>query len=200
LSTQTKIDDLDAVRIVVDTLKQFQNDEQVRIIKWAAEKLNITISNNFNSSSQKFESETKANQNNESAPNANGSKIQDIRTFIAEKKPQSDIQFAAAVAYYYQFVAPPDKHKGAIGKEDLLTACREANYRRVDTKNTFNNAHNAGLLDRVDRGMFSINNVGENLVAMTLPGQGAAVSKQTKPRSVTKPRKPLVKKPSKKHA
>ena len=35
---------------------------------------------------------------------------------------------------------------------------------------TLNNAKNQGYLDSAERGAFQINSVGENLVAMTLPG------------------------------
>jgi hypothetical protein len=38
---------------------------------------------------------------------------------------------------------------------------------------TLINAHGAGLLDTAERGAYAINSVGENLVAMTLPGEAA---------------------------
>jgi hypothetical protein len=57
---------------------------------------------------------------------------------------------------------------------------------------TLNNAHGHGLLDRAgDRGAFRINSVGENLVAMTLPGgatAGAARARASRRRSTKKSR------------
>jgi hypothetical protein len=44
---------------------------------------------------------------------------------------------------------------------------------------TLNNAYQAGLLDRTEKGIYAINSVGENLVTMTLPGRGAKVGKKT---------------------
>lgn len=47
---------------------------------------------------------------------------------------------------------------------------------------TLSNAHNLGLLDRgSEKGMFTINTVGENLVAMTLP-DGSSGAKPGKKR------------------
>jgi hypothetical protein len=36
------VDDLEAVRVVVETLQGFKEDEQQRIFRWAAEKLGLT--------------------------------------------------------------------------------------------------------------------------------------------------------------
>lgn len=103
----------------------------------------------------------------------------DIKTFIAAKKPGRDIQFAAAVAYYYRFEAPAAERKEVINKDDLQEATRKAGRERFgNPQQTLNNAHTLGLLDRgSEKGTFTINSVGENLVAMTLPGDGTPNSK-----------------------
>jgi len=36
-----KIDDLEAVRVVVEAIKDFKPDEQQRILRWVAEKVNL---------------------------------------------------------------------------------------------------------------------------------------------------------------
>jgi len=59
---------------------------------------------------------------------------------------------------------------------------------------TLNNAHNTGYLDRGSaRGFFKLNTVGENLVAMTLPGGEdggtAKTKKQRKPKKAGRKRK-----------
>jgi len=46
------------------------------------------------------------------------------------RKPRNDVQFAAAVAYYYRFEAPPADRKEAIDKEDLQEAARKAGRER----------------------------------------------------------------------
>jgi hypothetical protein len=95
----------------------------------------------------------------------------DIKRFIEVKKPRNDVQYAAAVAYYYRFEAPPSEKKDAITGEDLQASTRLSGHDRFKSPlQTLNNAHNLGLLDRgQERGTFVINTVGENLVAMTLP-------------------------------
>src|SRR5258706_15661027 len=86
----------------------------------------------------------------------------DIKTFIATKQPRRDIQFAAAVAYYYRFEAPLAERKDAINKDDLQEATRKAGRERFGNPlQTLNNAHTLGLLDRgSDKRTFTINSVG----------------------------------------
>ena len=44
----------------------------------------------------------------------------DIKTFVNQKAPKSDLHFVATVAYYHQFVAPNDQRKDSITKDDLV--------------------------------------------------------------------------------
>ncbi len=99
---------------------------------------------------------------------------QDIRTFVRSKNPKSDQQLATSVAFYYRFVAP--SRKESITADDLTEAIRlvggwEQPKRPIMT---LNNAKNQGYLDAVGDGKFQINSVGENLVTMTLGGDGSA--------------------------
>ena len=109
-------------------------------------------------------------------------RTKDIKTFIAEKDPKKDVQAAAVVAYYYRFEAPPAERKDAINKEDLQEAMRLAGRQRFNNPlQTLANAHIVGLLDRgSEKATFTLNSVGENLVAMTLPGTGNTVLRPKK--------------------
>ena len=172
-------DDLEAVRAVVDAIKDFKSDEQQRIFRWVAEKLGLP---------QPFASVhlvpppsgTPPVVTQPAPPASAGTK--DIKTFIAEKDPKKDVQVAAVVAYYYRFEAPPAERKEAINKEDLQEAMRLAGRPRfTNPRQTLANAHILGLLDRgSEKATFTLNSVGENLVAMTLPGTGNAVLRQKK--------------------
>ncbi|MCU1248851.1 MAG: hypothetical protein JWQ49_1880 [Edaphobacter sp.] len=125
----------------------------------------------------------------------------DIKSFLAAKQPKNDTQFAAVVAYYYRFEAP--EKKDAITTDDLLEACRLAVYKRPPAPGqTLRNAVNAGLLDKKERGSFSINSVGENLVAVTLPSDGASGDTQVRRRRIKKatPKAPAKKTTAKKAA
>lgn len=98
-----------------------------------------------------------------------------MKSFIAEKGPRSDNQFAAAVAYYWRFEAPEGSRKNRITAADLQDACRLAQRSRLGRpRQTLVNAAGMGYLDRVAQGEYSLNTVGENLVAVTLPGGGAS--------------------------
>lgn len=174
----TKTDDLEAVRAVVEALKSFDPADQERIIRWAREKLGLP--NAPATVSAPGPSIAPADGVPITPAQSGGAQGQDIRTFIASKDPQTDNHFAAAVAYYYRFVAQGEQHKEAISADDLQNATRMVNrgrFKRPDQ--TLVNAHNAGLLDKAGRGAYSINTVGENLVAMALPG-GATGAKPSR--------------------
>ncbi len=102
----------------------------------------------------------------------------DIRSFTAMKSPKSDQQFTAVVAYFYQFEATPDKRKDLIDADVMKEAARLAGRPQVARWNmTLTNAKNAGYLDAAGNGKFKLSSVGENLVAITLPGDGPAINK-----------------------
>ncbi len=114
----------------------------------------------------------------------------DIRSFTAMKAPKSDQQFTAVVAYFYQFEAKPDNRKETIDADIMKEAARLAGWPQVQRWNmTLTNAKNAGYLDAAGSGKFNLSSVGENLVAITLPGdagQSNSVKKKPNKRSSTK--------------
>jgi hypothetical protein len=179
-------DKFEATRIVVETVKEFAAPDQEMIFRWAAESLALP---------EPFVSLGSARRPTESVSQpltigGNSAKeSQDILSFVNAKKPRSDVQFAAVVAYYYQFVAPESERKSSISEADLIDSCRKVGRGRPQKPYfTLNNAFHAGLLDRPEKGSFSINSVGENLVALTLPGGDSSES------SRKRPKKPSVKK------
>lgn len=172
-----KPDDLEAVRKIVEALQGFDSTDQERILRWVREKVGLTVGAGPHAAL----SPTSTVLPPALPPIAITSQTRDLRAFVAAKAPTSDIQFAATVAYYYRFEAPESERKEAVNAEDLLEACRMAGRTRLrNPGQTLRNAHRDGLLDRADRGAFSINAVGENLVAMTLP---AGVSSQVRSQS-----------------
>lgn len=163
------LDDLEAVRKVVEAVQDFKPDEQQRILRWAIEKLGISVAT---APTHTMPPHTPGTPH--SAPPLGSGGATDIKTFMAEKRPRNDVQYAAAVAYYYRFEAPEAEKKDAINKDDLQESTRKAGRERfTNPLQTLNNAHTLGLLDRAgEKGTFVINSVGENLVAMTLPDGG----------------------------
>jgi hypothetical protein len=185
-----KTDDLDAVRAVVDAIKDFNTEDQQRILRWVAEKFNLPqpFAGAVGSASSLPPPVTGVVLPITHHPGTpSPGTTTDIKTFIGEKKPRNDVQFAAAVAYYYRFEAPQAERKEVINKEDLQEATRKAGRDRFTNPfTTLSNAHKLGLLDKgAEKATFCINSVGENLVAMTLP-DGTAGSKAGKKKKAGK--------------
>jgi hypothetical protein len=157
-----KPDDLDAVRTMADTLKSFEAKEQERIIRWVREKLGL---------SEPSKTSDEKKDDNESEKDKERVGAIDIKTFVTQKNPSSDTQLAATIAYYYALAAPLAQRKDSISADDLRSSCRliYGTSRIKYPAQTLVNAHNAGLLDKAGGGLYKINTVGENLVAMTLP-------------------------------
>lgn len=174
--SKQKPDDLKAVKIIRDALDGFQNDERERIIRWARESLGLPASAPAaGASAEPANTQTAPPHPTPAAatPAPASKPAKDIATFVSEKNPQTDIQLATTVAYYYRFEAPANDRKDEIDATFLRDALRLAGRPGKLKKPlaTLNNAHAKGLLDRgSERGTFAINAVGENLVGMTLPG------------------------------
>ncbi len=104
----------------------------------------------------------------------------DIRSFTAMKAPNSDQQFTAVVAYFYQFEAKPEERKETVDAETMKEAARLAGRPQVKRWNmTLTNAKNSGYLDGAGSGQFKLSSVGENLVAITLPDDGGQGKSKT---------------------
>lgn len=162
----------DAARSISDALAGMPKAEQERALRWAAENLGIQ---------QPLPHSTLQQQGFVPAPPGGGTvspppaseRPKDIKTFKDQKQPKSDNQYAAVVAYYYRFEAPEGQRRDTIDAEALQESTRQSGWRRLAAPRvTLSNAMAMGYLDRVDRGEYRINTVGENLVAMTLPGGG----------------------------
>jgi hypothetical protein len=178
-------DDFAAVRSITETLIGFDPKDQERIIRWAREKLGLAVAPD--TTSIVWAAGSPAG----SSPSVATTSEKDLKTFVGEKKPKNDVQFAATVAYYYRLVAPPDQRKNEITSTDLQEGCRLVGRARFTVPGqTLRNAHTLGLLNRgSESGSYSINSVGENLVDVTLPGDGAGI-----PRTKTKKKKKKKKK------
>ena len=189
-------DDLDALKSILVALEPFDPSDQQRIVRWACEKLGLSATSPPVSAAT--ESSSTVGEQPSATPTA--STGTDIRSFMVDKMPGSNNEFAAAVAYFYRFEAPETQRKEFISAEDLQEACRLAGRERLGTPSkTLNNALAGGLLDKgVDRGTFRISTVGENLVAMTLPSGTQSSAPRRPARRKTAKKKTAKKKTAKK--
>jgi hypothetical protein len=159
--------DFDTAKEICERLSAISADRQSRILRWVSELLGVGLG--------------LSGPTHPAPPPAAGLAIAssrsggNIKTFVEEKRPKSDNQFAAVVAYYYKFEANAAESADSISAETLQNATRLASrHRIVDPGKTLRNAAAQGYLDSAGRGEFRINSVGENLVAMTLPGAAEA--------------------------
>jgi hypothetical protein len=169
--TTPTMTDFDAAKSIADTLRPFERDKQEQILRWVAESLGLPTTHHqrvaAGSPVDTKPVHTAVASGLASTPLGN----YDIRSFVAEKQPKSDNQFAAVVAYFYRFIAPEYERRDRITADVLQDATRKAGRDRLPRPDaTLNNATVQGYLDRAGRGEFAINTVGENLVAMALPG------------------------------
>lgn len=178
-------DDLEAVRSIVQALDGFTPEEQERILRWAREKVGLltpTIQQVSSGGATPTSSLTTLPIVSPEPP-ANS-----IKVFVDQKNPSSDAQFCAVVAYFYRFVAPPQERVDEITAQILTEACRLSQWKRfTNPLGTLNNTVKLGYLDRGNgRGKFRINSVGENLVAMSLPGEETKVRKRSSKKAKSK--------------
>jgi hypothetical protein len=169
-------DEFDVLRSIVDQLKGLGPDDQRRVIKWACEKLGIDAPSGSSSTTPHTPAATPSHPHMLAT-------VANIKSFVDEKTPLSDMHFATVVAYFHRFMAA--EKKDAIGAEDLQEATRLVGRQRLQNPGqTMINASSSGLLDKVGRGLYRVNTVGENLVALVLPGDGKAspvASRRPKP-------------------
>jgi hypothetical protein len=172
----TSESDFDAAKAVADQLKGLDKERQQRVLRWVAESLNLDLSATSAMApprSSELHQQDPTAGHHQPSQQAQQHRPTDIKSFVDTKQPKSDVQFAAVVAYYYRFEAPAETRKDAIEAQTLQEGARLAGRRRPPKPlMTLNNAKKLGYLDSAERGQFRINTVGENLVAMTLPGSG----------------------------
>lgn len=98
-----------------------------------------------------------------------------IKSLKEQKNPRSASEMAAVVAYYLSHEADQDKRKDSISTSDIETWFKIAEFKLPERPEfTLVNAKRAGYLKQVDRGQYALNPVGYNLVAHSLPRDGAA--------------------------
>jgi hypothetical protein len=167
------MNDFDAAKAIGAHLEGMDKERQHKILRWVAESLDLVL-HVKTAPAHDLADGSGARSGVPEEPSRQSERIKDIKAFVESKQPKSDVQFAAVVAYYFRFGAAPHERKETIGPDILQDATRLCGRERfLSPKGTLNNAKNLGYLDSPARGQFQINSVGENLVAMTLPGSGS---------------------------
>ena len=119
---------LDAAQKIVSELQGMTNDQQALALKFATETLGLQLAT---AHAQVVQPPIHSpNVSIATAPVVPGQRA-DIKTFAAAKSPKSDQQFAAVVAYFYQFEAPPAQRKNSIDAQTMKDAARQAGRKQV---------------------------------------------------------------------
>lgn len=164
----------EAAKAISEVLKDLDKDRQHQVLRWVAESLDIALH-----VKPAVPHPASAGSDEASTTPRDGVRSPDIKAFIEMKDPKSDVQFAAAVAYYYRFEAPADQRQDTISSETLQEATRLAGRQRLKGPgDTLHNGKKQGYLDLAGRGAYRINTVGENLVAMTMPASAGGASRK----------------------
>ena len=186
---------LDAAQKIVAELNGMNTDHQSLALKFAMETLGLKLTGLAPAQPAHQPQSVPTTP----PPPSSSNHSTNIRSFTEMKAPKSDQQFTAIVAYFYQFEAKPDERKDSIDAETMKEAARLAGRSQVARWNmTLTNAKNAGYLDAAGNGKFKLSSVGENLVAITLPGNGTAgASRRSTKKSIRKSTKKTAKKAAK---
>ncbi|HKX08711.1 MAG TPA: hypothetical protein VJN67_10980 [Stellaceae bacterium] len=172
---------LDAAQKIVAELAGMTTEHQSLALKFATETLGLQMAALAPTTTPAVHTP----QQTPLPPTAGAGHSTDIRSFTALKAPKSDQQFATVVAYFYQLEAKPDNRKEFVDADIMREAARLAGWPQVQRwRMTLTNAKNAGYLDAAGSGKFKLSSVGENLVAITLPGNDGLA--QGKKNSTTK--------------
>jgi hypothetical protein len=106
-------------------------ERRKRILNWVAEGLGITLQAPPPAAPAQTFTPTVPAASAAPAVHPQAPAVTDIKTFVATNAPKSDVQFAAAVAYYYRFEAPPANRGGTINGDTLQEAARLAGRTRL---------------------------------------------------------------------
>lgn len=100
--------------------------------------------------------------------------IKELRT---AKQPRSDSEMAALAAYWLRDLAPDGERRDYITRKDVEQLFKIAEHplpKRAEF--TLPNAKGAGYVEQLGEGKYKLNAVGYNLVAHTLPREGAGAN------------------------
>jgi hypothetical protein len=187
-------DDFESAKVIADKLKDVPRERQERILRWVSESLSLAspFASRVKASPEpkEFPSDEEFMGPQPSASRTPQYELTDIRSFVEEKGPRTDIQYVTVAAYYYRFVAPPEERRATIDADFIQESTRLAGRSPlVAPASTLNNAKKQGYLNTHERGQFAISTVGEILVVKGLAAGGGPAPRTSKRKKKTKSKK-----------
>ena len=173
-------EEFDAAKSIYDKLKPFQRARQERVLRWVSEILGIAIPTPAKAAIATLPVPATHKRSDDPATDrplppvpdlsSPAARIRvggapDIRSFVEEKNPQTDIHFVSAVAYYFRFSAPTAERRETIDADFAQQSTRMAGRPRLtNPTSTLVNAMRRGYLNSAGRGEYSISTVGETFI------------------------------------
>jgi hypothetical protein len=155
--------EIQAIEQVIGALDPLDADARTRVLEYAFKRLGI---NGFDLPTATPAPDLTPSTQTPAPVQA----VADIRTLREEKQPKSANEMAAVAGYYLSEVAPEHERKTEIGTSDIERLFKQAQHRLPEAPGkTLPNAAAAGYFDSAGRGLYTLNPVGHNLVAHSLP-------------------------------
>jgi len=174
--------ELEAIRTVAGVLKPLGKKARQRVLQYAVQHFELQ-------SEQADQLPENKGAQTEQPTQPPQQKVVDIRSLRDQKRPNSDMEMAAIVAYYLRELAPEENKKDAIVTKDITKYFNQAGYPLpTGPQFTLPNAKAAGYFENAGRGKYRLNPVGYNLVAYGLP-RAKGESTSTSPRKKRKKKK-----------
>jgi hypothetical protein len=167
----------EAIRTVVQALEPLRPEVRAHVVSYVLTRLGIVLSPQIETlplASVRPDALLAARETERQLDPAH---IKDLKD---QKKPRSDNEMAALVAYYLENLAPQKERKDRITSRDIDTYFKIAEFPVPErSRMTLVNAKGAGYLDAVGNGEYKLNAVGHNLVVHSMPrGAGETASKR----------------------
>jgi len=159
--------ELKAIETITDVLRPLDEAAQQRVLRYVMQHLGMQVE--------------QADLSPPTLPGNKGAQIEqptqrlqqqvvDIRSLREQKRPGSDMEMAAIVAYYLSELAPEENQKDVIGTKDIKTYFKQAGHPLPrGPQFTLPNAKSAGYFESAGHGKYKLNPVGHNLVVHGLP-------------------------------
>jgi len=179
--------ELKAIETITNTLRSLDTTAQQRVLQYAMQHLGLKVEQPGPSPPlSPADRGAQVGQPNQHLQQ----QLVDIRTLREQKRPSSDMEMAAIVAYYLSELAPQEHRKDTIGTKDIKTYFKQAGHPLPGGPQfTLPNAKSAGYFESAGHGKYKLNPVGYNLVAHGLPrAKGESPSRPTQSKTKRKKR------------
>jgi len=185
--------ELKAIEQLISALEPLDRDARGRVISYVFQRLGLAVPTGTTSPPGQSRPTTESTPPHQAPPpDSRAPQVVDVRTFANEKRPSSQLEKTAVVAFYLTELAPEGERKTEIAGADLTKYQKQAGLGApTRPRQALFTARDAGYLDSAGHGKYKLNAVGYNFVAHGLPSTTSSTSQipATRKRAGRKARK-----------